>query len=59
MCDSPMCSNGQLGNAGSPLPSDPALTAATMPVDLMQSIQKAGAFLGSPTTVDDRSKGNK
>jgi hypothetical protein len=57
MCDSAMCSNGQLGNAASPVSSDPALNPAMMSPDMMQILQRAGASLGSPTTVPDRSKG--
>lgn len=49
-----MCSTGQLGNVGSPLSADPAMTAATMPADQMQALQRAGAFLGSPTIVPNR-----
>ena len=45
-----MCSNGQLGNAGSPVSDDPAYTATSMSPDMMQILQRAGASLGSPTT---------
>lgn len=55
MCDSPMCSTGKAFPTPTTQPTDPAL--ATMPADQMQALMKAGAFLGSPTTVEAPNRG--